>query len=43
MIRINLKHFGISDISATKDLIKAGDCLFAADSTGITAVKIKDQ
>ncbi len=31
-----------SDIAATKDLIKAGDCLFAADSTGITALKIKD-
>ena len=31
-----------SDISATNDLIMAGDCLFAADSAGITAVKIKD-
>jgi outer membrane protein assembly factor BamB len=29
-----------SDFSATNDLIKAGDCLYAADSTGITAIKI---
>jgi outer membrane protein assembly factor BamB len=26
--------------AATSDLIKAGDCLYAADSTGITAIKI---
>lgn len=31
-----------SDVSATNDLIKAGDCLYAADSTGITAIKIKN-
>jgi outer membrane protein assembly factor BamB len=31
-----------SDISATKDLIRAGDCLYAADSIGITAVRITD-
>ena len=29
-----------SDISATNDLIKAGNCLFAADSSGIKAVKL---
>jgi outer membrane protein assembly factor BamB len=29
-----------SEVSANNDLIKAGDCLFAADSTGITAIKI---
>ncbi|MDO9339523.1 MAG: PQQ-binding-like beta-propeller repeat protein [Bacteroidales bacterium] len=29
-----------SDFSATNDLIKAGNCLYAADSTGITAIKI---
>ena len=29
-----------SEFSATTDLIKAGDCLYAADSTGITAIKI---
>jgi outer membrane protein assembly factor BamB len=29
-----------TDFSATNDLIKAGDCLYAADSTGITAIKI---
>lgn len=29
-----------SDISATNDLIKAGDCLYAADSSGIKAVKL---
>jgi len=27
-------------VSATNDLIKAGDCLYAADSLGITAIKI---
>ena len=31
-----------SDISANNDLIKAGDCLFAANSNGITAIKITD-
>ncbi|MBK7628063.1 MAG: PQQ-binding-like beta-propeller repeat protein [Bacteroidales bacterium] len=31
-----------SDYSAANDLIKAGDCLYAADSTGITAIKISD-
>lgn len=30
----------ISDIAATNDLIKAGDCLYAADSSGIKAVKV---
>jgi len=29
-----------STVSATNDLIKAGDCLYAASSRGITAVKI---
>ncbi|MFC2116499.1 PQQ-binding-like beta-propeller repeat protein, partial [Bacteroidota bacterium] len=29
-----------SEVSASNDLIKAGDCLYAADSSGITAVKI---
>ena len=29
-----------SDFPATNDLIKAGDCLYASDSTGITALKI---
>ncbi|MDD4109423.1 MAG: malectin domain-containing carbohydrate-binding protein, partial [Prolixibacteraceae bacterium] len=28
------------DVSATNDLIKAGDCLYAADSSGIKAVKL---
>ncbi len=27
-------------VTATNDLIKAGDCLYAADSNGITAIKI---
>jgi len=31
-----------SDYSAANDLIKAGDCLYAADSLGITAIKISD-
>jgi len=31
-----------SDLSATNDLIKAGNCLYAADSTGITAIRISD-
>jgi outer membrane protein assembly factor BamB len=30
-----------TNVSATNDLIKAGDCLYAADSSGITAIKIK--
>lgn len=30
----------VSEFSATNDLIKAGDCLFAADSTGIKAIKL---
>ncbi|MEE4285489.1 MAG: PQQ-binding-like beta-propeller repeat protein, partial [Mariniphaga sp.] len=30
----------ISAISATNDLIKAGDCLFAADSSGVKALKL---
>ena len=37
----NLKGLWKSDIAATYDLIKAGDCLYASDSTGITALKIK--
>ncbi len=36
-----LEPLWTSDISATRDLIKAGDCLYAADSTDITAIKIK--
>jgi outer membrane protein assembly factor BamB len=32
----------VSEVSATNDLIKAGDCLFAAHGTGITAIKIAD-
>jgi len=28
------------EVSATNDLIKAGNCLYAADSNGITAIKI---
>jgi outer membrane protein assembly factor BamB len=35
-----LERLWKSDFSATNDLIKAGDCLYAADSTGITAIKI---
>ena len=31
-----------SGISATNDLIKAGDCLYAADSSGITAIRISE-
>lgn len=30
----------ISDTPATNDLIKAGNCLYAADSSGISAIKI---
>ena len=30
-----------TDISATNDLIKAGDCLYAADSSGIKAIKLR--
>lgn len=29
-------------VPAQKDLIKAGNCLYAADSTGLTAIKITD-
>jgi len=29
------------DISATNDLIKAGDCLYAADSSGIKAIQLQ--
>ena len=29
------------DFCASNDLIKAGDCLFAADSTGISAIRIE--
>jgi outer membrane protein assembly factor BamB len=36
----NLERLWDSEFSATNDLIKAGDCLYAADSTGITAIKI---
>ena len=38
--RNGLKDMWISDFSATNDLIKAGNCLYASDSTGITAIKI---
>ncbi len=31
-----------SEVSAVNDLIKAGNCLYAADSKGITAIKITD-
>ena len=31
-----------AEVSATNDLIKAGDCLYAADSNGISAIKIVD-
>ena len=31
-----------ADIPATTDLIKAGNCLYAADTTGIYAVRIKE-
>ena len=31
-----------SDFSATNDMIKAGDCLYSADSIGISAIKIKN-
>ncbi len=30
------------DVSAKKELIKAGDCLYAADSLSLTAIKITD-
>ena len=30
------------EVSASNDLIKAGDCLYAADSSGISAIKIVD-
>ncbi len=39
----SLESFWKSDFSATNDLIKAGDCLYAADSTGITSIKIIDK
>ncbi|MCK4921989.1 MAG: PQQ-binding-like beta-propeller repeat protein [Bacteroidales bacterium] len=38
----NLNKLWDSNVSATNDLIKAGDCLYAADSSGITAIKIVD-
>ena len=31
-----------AEVSASNDLIKAGDCLYAADSSGISAIKIVD-
>ncbi len=31
-----------AEVSAGNDLIKAGDCLYAADSSGISAIKIVD-
>jgi outer membrane protein assembly factor BamB len=31
-----------SEVSATNDLIKAGDCLYAANNNGIAAIKIAD-
>ncbi|MCK4993125.1 MAG: hypothetical protein KAS29_21655, partial [Bacteroidales bacterium] len=31
-----------AEVSASNDLIKAGDCLYAADSNGISAIKIVD-
>lgn len=40
---LGLSELWESEVSATNDLIKAGDCLYAADSTGITAVKIVDR
>ena len=36
----NLETIWSSGIPATNDLIKAGDCLYAADSSGIKAVKL---
>ena len=42
VLRDSLEINWESDVSATNDLIKAGDCLYAADSSGITAVKIRD-
>jgi len=32
-----------AEVSASNDLIKAGDCLYAADSSGISAIKIVDK
>ncbi len=37
-----LENVWKSDYSAANELIKAGDCLYTADSTGITAIKITD-
>jgi hypothetical protein len=36
----NLDTLWISDISATKDLIKAGNCLYAANDSGISAIRL---
>lgn len=36
----NLKNAWDSDLPATTELIKAGNCLYAADSTSITAISI---
>jgi outer membrane protein assembly factor BamB len=38
--RNKLKSIWESDFGASNDLIKAGDCLYAADSTGISAINI---
>ncbi len=40
---LGLSELWESEVSATNDLIKAGNCLYAADSTGITAIKIDDK
>ncbi|MBT3244413.1 MAG: PQQ-binding-like beta-propeller repeat protein [Bacteroidetes bacterium] len=39
-IENKLDTLWMKDISASNDLIKAGNCLFAADSIGITALKL---
>jgi len=36
-----LESLWSTDISASNDLIKAGNCLYAADSTGIKAISLK--
>jgi outer membrane protein assembly factor BamB len=38
--RNKLESLWETDFSADNELIKAGDCLYAADSTGITAIRI---
>ena len=42
ILKDTLQTLWQSDFCASNDLIKAGDCLFAADSIGISAIRIED-